>query len=198
MFSSAKNDWRTPRALFDQLNAEFNFNLDAAASQANALCGNYYALDHPNPASRDGLKGKWGIGGGATFCNPPYGHEIGKWVQKAAYEVDEWRNTSVLLVPARTDTKWWKLWVATSADEVRFIEGRVNFEMPISEELRLHCQDANELGFTPKDMAASLGVPLVAVRAALEGKEVATEAAPFPSALCIYRGNKGPYRWWKV
>ena len=32
MFSSAKDDWETPQALFDELDREFHFTLDAAAS----------------------------------------------------------------------------------------------------------------------------------------------------------------------
>ena len=36
------------------------------------------------------------------FCNPPYGREIGKWVKKAS----EAQGVVVMLIPARTDTKY--------------------------------------------------------------------------------------------
>jgi len=33
-----KDLWQTPRVLFDNLNKEFNFQLDACANYDNALC----------------------------------------------------------------------------------------------------------------------------------------------------------------
>lgn len=42
MFSSDKDYWETPQSLFDELNAEFNFTLDAAASDANHKCERYF------------------------------------------------------------------------------------------------------------------------------------------------------------
>ena len=42
MYSSAKDDWETPRDLYDLLDREFHFDLDACASQGNAKCARYY------------------------------------------------------------------------------------------------------------------------------------------------------------
>lgn len=42
MFSSDKDYWETPQSLFDELNAEFNFTLDAAANDANHKCERYF------------------------------------------------------------------------------------------------------------------------------------------------------------
>ena len=42
MFSSDKDYWETPQSLFDELNAEFNFTLDAAASDVNHKCKRYF------------------------------------------------------------------------------------------------------------------------------------------------------------
>jgi len=41
-FSSASNEWHTPRDFFEPLNAEFNFTLDVAATAENALCPRYF------------------------------------------------------------------------------------------------------------------------------------------------------------
>jgi phage N-6-adenine-methyltransferase len=150
LFSSATDLHTTPQDLFDQLDAEFHFTLDAAALKANAKCEAYYGPDHVVPEFRDGLEAKWM---GTVWCNPPYGREIGKWCQKAARAAYVYNTTSVLLVPARTETQWWKLWVAGSASEVRFLEGRLKFGN-------------------------------------------AKNSAPFPSAIVVYRGWRGPYRWW--
>ncbi len=45
MFSSATDDWATPRAFFDELDREFVFTLDAAASHGNAKCPTYLTRD---------------------------------------------------------------------------------------------------------------------------------------------------------
>lgn len=42
MFSSDKNYWETPQNLFDELDAEFHFTLDAAASEENHKCTRYF------------------------------------------------------------------------------------------------------------------------------------------------------------
>lgn len=63
--------------------------------------------------------------GGAVFCNPPYGREIGKWVAKAAREAEK-GATVVLLLPARTDTAWFHDFLYGRA-EIRFLRGRLRF-----------------------------------------------------------------------
>lgn len=79
LLSSNKMDWCTPQDFFDQLNKEFNFVLDVAATDKTAKCPLYYTPE------TDGLSQSWDRGG-AVFCNPPYGREIGKWVKKAYEE----------------------------------------------------------------------------------------------------------------
>ncbi len=96
-FSSRRNNWETPRDLFDKLNEEFNFELDVCATPENAKCKKYYSPEE------DGLKEEWK---GLCWMNPPYGREIGKWIKKA-YESALAGATVVCLVPARTDTAWW-------------------------------------------------------------------------------------------
>ena len=67
------------------------------------------------------------VGGGETvFCNPPYGRAISSWVQKA---YSEWAINGaevVMLLPARTDTKWFHDYIYNRA-EIRFIKGRLKF-----------------------------------------------------------------------
>lgn len=67
------------------------------------------------------------LGGGGVWCNPPYGREISKWVEKAYQESKEDYNDFVLmLLPARTDTKWWWEWVQDKAT-LFFVKGRIKF-----------------------------------------------------------------------
>ena len=67
------------------------------------------------------------IGGGErVFCNPPYGKEIGKWVQKSLEESRKPNTLVVMLIPARTDTKYFHDFIYGKA-EIRFIRGRLKF-----------------------------------------------------------------------
>ena len=70
----------------------------------------------------NGLEIDWGT---STFCNPPYGREIGKWTSKAVVEAEKGK-TIVLLIPSRTDTRWWQNDIM-KATEIRFIKGRLKF-----------------------------------------------------------------------
>ena len=113
MFSSKTDLWATPQDFFNALDSEFRFETDVCALPENAKCRNYYTPEV------DGLKQIWK---GVCWCNPPYGREIGKWVKKAA----ESKCTVVMLLPARTDTKWFHEYIYGKA-EVRFIRGRLKF-----------------------------------------------------------------------
>tara|TARA_R100000664_G_scaffold11263_1_gene18360 strand:+ start:11993 stop:12487 length:495 start_codon:yes stop_codon:yes gene_type:complete len=119
LFSSNDQTWRTPSWLFNELNEEFNFDLDAAAHSGNKLCSNYISPEE------DALKVEWE--GGSIFCNPPYGKDVGKFVKKA-YEESRKNKTIVLLVFARTDTRWFHDFIM-KASEIRFIKARIKFSL---------------------------------------------------------------------
>ena len=117
MFSSDSQEWETPRELFDQLNTEFQFKLDAASTDQNALCTNHYTVES------DALEKDWGPG--PVFCNPPYGRKLGDWVRKGRGEAIK-GHTVVMLLPARTDVRWFHAEVLGKA-EIRFIAKRLHF-----------------------------------------------------------------------
>jgi phage N-6-adenine-methyltransferase len=118
MFSSISNEWETPDDLYEVLDKEFHFTLDPCSTNYNHKCAKYYTQDD------DGLSKDWS--GETVFCNPPYGREIGKWVKKC-YEESRKPNTKVvMLIPSRTDTKWFHKYIYNKA-EVRFLEGRLKF-----------------------------------------------------------------------
>ena len=120
LLSSKKMDWCTPIDFFNELNKEFNFVLDVAATDETAKCKDYFTPE------TDGLKQSWKRTDGAVFCNPPYGREIGKWVKKAYEESTKHDTTIVLLIPARTDTTYFHNYIYKCA-EIRFIRGRLKF-----------------------------------------------------------------------
>ena len=65
-------------------------------------------------------------GGCRVFCNPPYGRKIVRWVKKAYEEAQKENTLVVMLLHARTDTKWFQDYVYHRS-EIRFINGRVRF-----------------------------------------------------------------------
>lgn len=47
--TSNKDDWETPQSLFDQLDEEFHFTLDAASNDQNAKCEHHYTVEKQWP-----------------------------------------------------------------------------------------------------------------------------------------------------
>ncbi len=62
------------------------------------------------------------------FCNPPYSN-ISSWVEKAFRETRNDNTLVVLLIPARTDTRYFHDYIYNKA-EIRFVKGRLRFENP--------------------------------------------------------------------
>lgn len=106
-FSSQRMDWKTPKAVYQVLDSEFGFDHDPC----------------PPDFIVDGLMSEWG---GVNFVNPPYSRALPLWVKKA---FDEWQKgkTVVMLIPSRTDTRWWHDY-CMKATEIRFIKGRLKFD----------------------------------------------------------------------
>jgi phage N-6-adenine-methyltransferase len=107
LFTSVRQDWRTPKAVYEGLDAEFDFEFDPC----------------PSGATFDGLKVPWGK---SSFVNPPYGRAMGAWVEKAIAEAAIGKLV-VFLLPSRTDTIWWHR-LMECASEIRFIKGRLRFD----------------------------------------------------------------------
>lgn len=114
LFTSNTPEWETPQDFFDKLNEEFHFDLDVCATDENHKCDKYYTKEQDGLAMQSEWKG-------TVWCNPPYGREIGKWVKACA----EYSN-AVMLLPARTDTKWFHDYIYGKA-QIRFIKGRLKF-----------------------------------------------------------------------
>jgi len=165
MPKAQSHEWETPRPLFDTLwRQHYGFDLDPCCRLAHytaqrilASGGQIYvpslsriaasepgydefaAAFYAGRADVDGLRHPWH---GKVYMNPPYGREIGAWVEKAQHEVNRGNAQLVVaLVPARTDTKWWQenvcrsinrshagsTSVLMSATSVNFLAGRLRF-----------------------------------------------------------------------
>lgn len=90
--------WQTPLWLFDALDIEFGFWLDSAASDKNALCAHWLT------EADDALNSEW-VSHGAIWNNPPYSN-IRPWVEKAAEQCIQQRQTVVMLVPEDMSVGW--------------------------------------------------------------------------------------------
>ena len=113
MFSSKTDLWSTPQDLFDKYNAIYHFETDVCALHENAKCKRFFTPE------MDGLKQEWT---GVCWCNPPYGRQIGMWVEKAVKSF----ATVVMLLPARTDTRWFHDWCLPYG-KIEFLRGRLKF-----------------------------------------------------------------------
>jgi hypothetical protein len=107
-FSSARQNWKTPKAFYRALDSEFKFDFDPCPAKQRPFI--------------DGLSIEWGE---ISYCNPPYS-ECASWCKKA-YEESLKGKTIVMLIPSRTDTRYWHDYVM-KASEIRFIKGRLKFD----------------------------------------------------------------------
>ncbi len=120
MLSSKADQWSTPQDFYDSLDREFSFTLDPCADDLNHKCNRYFTKE------MDGLAQDWG--GETVFCNPPYGKAIKDWVKKSSEEAQKPGTIVVMLIPARTDTKYFHNYIYQKPNvEVRFVKGRLKF-----------------------------------------------------------------------
>ncbi len=131
MFSRKTDNWATPPEFFLELDKEFHFDLDPAADDINHKCDRYFTV------AEDGLLQEWGDH--SVFCNPPYGREIGKWVEKAYRTNKESGNLVVMLLPARTDTRWFHDFIYKKA-EIRFVTTKNSFRKRRSFPVKKGCR----------------------------------------------------------
>lgn len=134
MFSTGKDDWQTPPELFAPLRREFDLCVDVAASVENRLLPDFFGVG--SVLGEDALVASWSRFGTLSrcWCNPPYSRGLQhKFIAKAAAERRD-GVTTVMLLPARTDTKAFHahIWDAAKHQpragvEVRFLKGRLRF-----------------------------------------------------------------------
>lgn len=117
IYTSNSDEWATPQDFYSKLDAEFGFDLDVCATSANHKTDDYFTIED------DGLSKDWG--GHKVWCNPPYS-AVAKWAKKCYEEGCKPYTTVVMLVPSRTDTRWFQDYCLHRA-EIRFVRGRLRF-----------------------------------------------------------------------
>jgi len=127
VYSRTRNtvdDWQTPKYFYELLNEKFRFTLDPCTDKDNWLdTGKYYTIED------NGLEQDWK--GERVFVNPPFSQIKDKkdrkgWVWKCYNEGIKENTFVVLILPSRTDTKYWHDHIM-KANEILFCKGRVNF-----------------------------------------------------------------------
>ena len=125
LFSSQTDEWRTPIDLYNELNKIYHFETDPCTTEDNPLGTKYFYTSKDN-----GLKKVW-IGN--VFINPPF-TQIKEWVREVynrhllneKFNIS--KNTHVMLLPARTDTKWFHDYIYNKRKvDIRFLKGRLKF-----------------------------------------------------------------------
>lgn len=109
------DDWRTPYRLFRNLNHEYGFSIDGAATEHDALLPRF--TDDINRQSWVGER---------VFCNPPF--SMAEQFLAKAPEAD----VCVCLVPHRSKTTYWLRCVYTSPflHEIRTLHRAVKYLPP--------------------------------------------------------------------
>lgn len=101
------DNWATPPEVYDELNAEFNFDFDPC----------------PLNFKQDGLLIEWGK---RNFINPPYSRKLKEAFINKAYAESQKGKMCVMLLPVSTSTKIFHEVIQPNA-EIRFWRGRINF-----------------------------------------------------------------------
>lgn len=136
LFSTGNQEWRTPLWLLKHLEERIGmkFVLDAAATDENALCKNWYTKEE-NALVQDWVaetrKAEFEQCvfpyQGMVWCNPPYGrNESLRWAAKGYESCRERGAVICMLLPARTDAEFFHRYIAGKAF-FYIIESRLKF-----------------------------------------------------------------------
>lgn len=119
-----RDDWRTPTKVLHLVRqvAGDRIAYDPCTDPGNPTGAALFVCPPDDGLSRD-----WRFGG-MTFVNPPYS-TAKMWLEKAATEAWTDRDSCIVLIPARTDTKWWHAF-AIKARSICFWRGRLRFTVP--------------------------------------------------------------------
>lgn len=137
------NTWLTPLPIIRSLG---DFDLDPCAFPGHATAKNLIFLP------TDGLAAEWT---GRVWLNPPYGRDIGAWLERLQRHGD-----GIALVFGRTDTAWFH---SLKPDLMFFIKGRVKFLRPDFTESTNAGHGSVLLAFGRKNAAAILSSDLKGV-----------------------------------
>ena len=109
---TGKDEWLTPPELIKAL-GDFDLDPCSPINRPWDTAKRHYTIKD------DGLLMPWE---GRVFCNPPYGNQASKWLEKCAMH-----NNAIALTFARTETKMFFRCVWEKATAILFVKGRIKF-----------------------------------------------------------------------
>jgi site-specific DNA-methyltransferase (adenine-specific) len=117
------NNWSTPQWFFDYFNKLYGFQVDLAANEDNTKCEEWF------DETQNSLIQDWHNIEGWCWCNPPYGHQLHNWLEKAYNEMKLGAKICMLTI-ASTGAAYWEKFIINKVKIVNFIIGRVPFVLP--------------------------------------------------------------------
>jgi len=112
------DEWETPKEILQVAIRKYQIApiLDVCATNSNSKFSEYYTI------TDDALTKEWDDD---FFMNPPYS-EIILWMKKAWFQHRKHNVNALILVFAKTGTRWWHDFVEGKA-EIHFQKGRIRF-----------------------------------------------------------------------
>ncbi|HHE5549817.1 TPA: DNA N-6-adenine-methyltransferase [Escherichia coli] len=186
-YHGGSDDWRTPYRLFRNLHREFNFSLDGAATEYDALLPRF--TDDIHNQSRDGER---------VFCNPPYS-DTKTFLVKAA-EAD----LAVFLIPYRPHTTYWLKHLFTNplCHEIRILHRAVKYlppaghnglaiRSPFASAIVIFKSESRKVEITQMVCCADTLLPLTIInRGGLRGRPTIYPPETLDSFIKLYRQGK--------
>ena len=119
------DNWASPQSLWKNLNREFSFTIDAAASVENTLVVERFWTEEDDALQQDWTKES------NVYCNPPYSEIPSFLVHAHKPEV------AAFLVPSRFQALWWMKLVLMNPHlhEIRHLLRNPRFRAPEGAEL---------------------------------------------------------------
>ncbi|EFA8658136.1 DNA methylase [Escherichia coli O8:H9] len=186
-YHGGSDDWRTPYRLFRNLHREFNFSLDGAATEYDALLPRF--TDDIHNQSWDGER---------VFCNPPYS-DTKTFLVKAA-EAD----LAVFLIPYRPHTTYWLKHLFTNplCHEIRILHRAVKYlppaghnglaiRSPFASAIVIFKSESRKVEITQMVCCADTLLPLTIInRGGLRGRSTIYPPETLDSFIKLYRQGK--------
>ena len=116
-----QDEYQTPWDIFNKASEDYDLipMLDVCATCKNTKGWLFFTKQH------NALEKDWNQD---FFMNPPYS-KVYDFMKKAYHESKKNNVNGLILVYAKTDTKWWHEFIENKA-EVHFIKGRIKFLDP--------------------------------------------------------------------
>ncbi|HGF4189038.1 TPA: DNA N-6-adenine-methyltransferase [Escherichia coli] len=186
-YHGGSDDWRTPYRLFRNLHREFNFSLDGAATEYDALLPRF--TDDIHNQSWDGER---------VFCNPPYS-DTKTFLVKAA-EAD----LAAFLIPYRPHTTYWLKHLFTNplCHEIRILHRAVKYlppaghnelaiRSPFASAIVIFKSESRKVEITQMVCCADTLLPLTIInRGGLRGRPTIYPPETLDSFIKLYRQGK--------